>query len=130
MTDIIKYLKKQNDFYYLSRVDDYFIKQAEEKLSLLFSKEYSIVVKEFGTVSVNCHELTGICKDNRLNVVDVTLKERERNPDISKDWYVIEQLHIDGIVIWQSSTGEIYQTLPGAKPEKICDSLAEYIQLD
>lgn len=33
------------------------------------------------------------------------------------------------IVIWQSSTGEIYLTAPNTEPKKICSSLDEYIIL-
>ena len=37
------------------------------------------------------------------------------------------EANIDGIVIWQSTTGEVYQTLPGHSGVKIADSLREYI---
>ncbi len=42
--------------------------------------------------------------------------------------YVIEQTHIDDIVIWQSEAGEIYQTVGGLKPEKIADGIIDYFQ--
>jgi len=103
------------------------ILKAEELLSLVFNQEYINYMQEVGFATYEGHELTGICKFKRLNVVDVTIMERELFPYIPLDWYVIEQLNIDGIVIWQSSTGEIYQTSPNSKPEKIYDSLAEYI---
>ena len=105
------------------------IKNAEEALGVLFSKEYILYLTEFGFAIYEGHELTGICKFKRLNVVDVTMRERKLSEDIPKSWYVIEELNIDGIVIWQSSTGEIYQTAPNMKPVKICDSLVEYINL-
>ncbi len=57
----------------------------------------------------------------------MSLMEREYTENIPSDWYVIEQLNIDAIVIWQSSSGEIYQTSPNTEPEKICESLADYI---
>ena len=60
---------------------------------------------------------------------DVTKEEREKMPDVPQSWYVIEQAHIDGIVIWQSGDGDIYQTIPGYNPQKIADSLAEYIDM-
>ena len=75
------------------------------------------------------HELTGICKSERLSVIDVTLSERKDSCDECKEWYVVEQIHMDGIVIWQSSTGKVYRTLFGQMPLKICDSLLEYINL-
>lgn len=75
------------------------------------------------------HELTGICKAARLNVVDVTQDERQYN-SVPVDWYVIEQTNIDGIVIWQTASGTIYETCPGSEADKICDSLEEYISLE
>lgn len=102
---------------------------AETKLSVSFSKEYKHYLSSVGFAIYEGHELTGICKAKRLNVVDVTLSERNITPDVPADWYVIEQLNIDGIVIWQSTTGAIYQTSPNTKPKKICDSLIEYISM-
>ena len=78
-------------------------------------------------MACNGHELTGLGASSRLNVVDVTLEERQRNLNISPDWYVIEQTNIDGMVIWQSETGEIYQAVNEAG-KKICGSLMEYIE--
>jgi len=109
---------------------DKMIINAEKALGLNFTKEYKDYVKHFGTIVYYGHELTGLNTVKYKNVVYLTLKEKNNFDIIADDWYVIEQLHIDGIVIWQSSTGEIYQTAPGSKPEKICNTLAEYIQLD
>lgn len=61
-----------------------------------------------------------------MNVVDVTLLQRQRVSDASS-WYVVEETGIDGIVIWQTPTGDIFQTALGAKTRRISDSLAEYI---
>ncbi len=104
------------------------IYNAEEILSLKFAKEYKDYLSEFAYAVFDGHELTGICKISRLNVVDVTLEERNYN-NVPNDWYVIEQANIDGIVIWQSKTGEIYQTAPNSEPIKLCDSLSEYIYI-
>lgn len=127
--DILAALKKQPLFksYIAGSADD--ITKAEEKLKLSFSAEYKRYLLKFGFATYDGHEITGICKAKRLNVVDVTLSERSITPDVPANWYVIEQLNIDGIVIWQSTTGEIFQTTPNTKHKKICDSLAEYINL-
>ena len=37
--------------------------------------------------------------------------------------------NIDGIVIWQSSAGEVFQTQPGAEPVKLAASICEYLNL-
>lgn len=130
MNTISDVLKNLEIFNTVVGAKDSDIKNYEAQLSCTFSKDYKLFLKEFGFVVFEGHEIIGFSKIKRMNVVNVTLKERECNPDVSKDWYVVEQLHIDGIVIWQSSSGKIYQTAPGSKPEKICSSLAEYIQLD
>ena len=101
--------------------------QAETALGLKFSEDFRKYVREFGVASFFDHELTGICEHKRLNVIDVTLEEREYSPGISRDWYVVEQTNFDGIVIWQSKDGTIYQSAPNATPQKKYDSLAEYI---
>lgn len=104
------------------------INSAENTLSLKFSNEYKEYLSVFGFVSFDGKELTGICGISRLDVVNVTKNERSYNPDVPDDWYVIEELNIDGIVIWQSETGEVYQTSPNSKPTKIYNSLSEYIK--
>ena len=125
--DILAALKKQPLFksYIAGTAAD--ISKAEEKLKLSFSAEYKQYLLKCGFATYDGHEITGICKAKRLNVVDVTIMEREYTEIIPSDWYVIEQLNIDAIVIWQSSSGEIYQTSPNTEPEKICESLADYI---
>lgn len=105
------------------------IQRSEELLSLVFTQEYKDYLENFGFATYEGHELTGICKSKRLNVVDATIMERERFPDIPLDWYVVECLNIDGIVIWQSSSGEMYQTAPNSKPKLISESFADYISM-
>lgn len=130
MKDIVELLKSKELLNKTKIVQEDAIYEAEDSLSLRFSDEYKKYVSEFGFAVFDNHELTGICKAKRLNVVDVTISEREMTREVPDDWYVVEQLNIDGIVIWQSSTGEIYQTAPNCEPKKICNSLVEYIGTD
>lgn len=104
------------------------IKNAEVSLELEFSKEYKDYLAECGVASIYGHEFTGICNSARLDVVTVTWEERNNNQKIPNDLYVVEQIDIDGIVIWQSKSGVIYQSQPNMKPVQICDSLYEYIE--
>ena len=127
MNDLISCLKNKPMFIGSKGASNAQIAEAEEQLTVSFSKEYKHYLTAIGFAIYEGHELTGICKAKRLNVVDVTLSERNLTHDVPNDWYVIEQLNIDGIVIWQSTTGEIYQTSPNTEPEKICESLADYI---
>ena len=101
----------------------------EKKLNLKFADDYRSYIKHYGCMAIDGHEITGISKIKNYDVITITECQKQYNKDIPSNWYVIEQLNIDGIVIWQSSTGEIYQTAPNKEPLKICDSLVEYINL-
>lgn len=104
------------------------IQTTEESLGLEFAKEYKEYLAEYGVASIYGHEFTGICGSERLNVVTVTQEEWGNNYRIPKELYVVEQTEVDGIVIWQSRSGLVYQSRPNMKPVKICDSLHEYIE--
>ena len=129
MSDIISKLQKKSGFVSLSSAAEEKIIQAEEALNLTFTDEYRKYLTAFSVVSFYGHELTGICSSPRLNVVDVTISERISNPTVPTNWYVVEQANIDGIVVWQSCTGEVWQTMPNAPPVKLYESLCEYFEL-
>lgn len=103
------------------------IEEAQKVLGLVFADEYIRYLSEFGAITYYGHELTGITPINRLSVVSVTtdLKQFHKVPN---SFYVIEELNIDGIVIWQDYTSSIFQSTPDTVPIKISDSLADYIQ--
>lgn len=105
------------------------ISAAQESLQLVFARDYAEYTSAYGIASANGHELTGVCKFPRLNVVRVTEEERGRGHGEDLSWYVIEQAGIDDLVAWQSPSGEVFMTSPGAAPEKVADSLLEYMQL-
>lgn len=129
MTDIVNLMQKQPDFYAMKGASVEEISRAEKELTLRFADDYRRYVAAFGVASYSGHELTGVCKSKRLNVVNVTLEERSKNAGIPSDWYVIEQANIDGIVIWQTMTGEVYQSMPNATPKKLCNSLCEFVHM-
>jgi hypothetical protein len=129
MTDFNNKLKKNTDLHSLSGVSEERIKEAEEKLKLKFAAEYRKYLLEFGVASAFGHEFTGLCEFPRLNVVEKTIKERENNKNIPDNLYLIEHANIDGIIVWQSETGFVYITRYNTHPEKISNSLAEYIDL-
>ncbi|MFR2942517.1 MAG: SMI1/KNR4 family protein [Christensenellales bacterium] len=129
MITLIKKFQSLQAFRSRGAASPHDIEAAESALSLKFADDYCAYVAAFGAASYYGHELTGICKAARLNVVDVTQDERQYN-SVPVDWYVIEQTNIDGIVIWQTASGTIYETCPGSEADKICDSLEEYISLE
>lgn len=129
MADFINILSSLPDFHALAGASEEQIAQAERALSLRFAVDYRQYVRAFGAVSAAGHELTGICASRRLNVVDVTLSARAAQPAIPRDWYVLEEANIDGILVWQSGAGEVFQTQPGAEPVKLAVSIREYLNL-
>ena len=129
MADFINILSSLPDFHALDGASEDQIAQAERALSLRFAVDYRQYVRAFGAVSAAGHELTGVCASRRLNVVDVTLSARAAQPAIPRDWYVLEEANIDGIVIWQSGAGEVFQTQPDAEPVKLAASIREYLNL-
>jgi len=126
MSDIIETLKNAPEYIGGAGRTDAEIESAEKQLGVEFAPDYRCYLKEIGLACFDGHELTGICKSARLNVVDVTTTQRELYPEACS-WYVIEETNIDGIVIWQAPAGDIYKTAPGIKTRKVFSSLAEYI---
>ena len=127
MTDIVELIQKQPDLYVMKGASAADIEKAERDLGLRFAKDYRKYVAQFGAASFSNRELTGVCRSARLSVVAVTIYERSK-VNVPEDWYVIEQTNIDSIVVWQAADGDVYKTIPGHQPERICNSLAEYIQ--
>lgn len=102
MSDIIDILKNAPEYIGGNGRTDTEIETAEKQLGIKFSPDYRCYLKDIGLACFDGHELTGICKSARLNVVDVTLLQRQRVSD-AYSWYVVEETGIDGIVIWQAS---------------------------
>lgn len=104
------------------------VEDAQKILGLLFSADYRSYLLAFGTMLCEGHELTGISSSARVDVVSVTQRARELEPQVPDDLYVIEDAAIDGILIWQDRKGTVWQTLPGRCPERIADSLIDYLK--
>ena len=82
---------------------------------------------EYGIAAFAGHELTGLSDAKRTNVVDVTIKERNRNINIPDELYVIEETNMDGIVFWQNQKGEVFRSYSSGEITKAYDSLEEYL---
>ena len=130
MQDFISILKEKPMFIGSNGATTVEIQEAEIKLSVSFSKEYKDYLSSFGFAVYEGHELTGITKDLNLDVVNVTVKNLHKNPSIKLPLYVIEEAHIDGIVVWQSPTGEIYESVPQSPPVMIANNLRDYLRLE
>lgn len=125
--DIIKVIDNLTGMRHLSAAEKIDIITAEADLELNFAEDYKKYVSTYGLITANGIEITGVCKSPRLNVVNATLQEREMNPDIPGDMYVIESTGFEGMIILQDADGFIYSVVPNRKPEKIFDSLADYL---
>ena len=126
--DIISVLNKKRIVYHADGVSDEEILKAENALGLKFAEEYADYLRMYALVVFDAHELTGICKSSRIDVVASTMRERNDNAELSNDMYLIEYVGVENLTIWQRSNGVIYEAEYKQKPHKIFDSLSEYIE--
>lgn len=104
------------------------IENVEKELQLSLAEEYKEYILEFGAIMAYGVELTGIAKSSNRNVIQVTKREWESNNKIGHDLYVVENIGIDGIIIWQDCSGKIYESRPHNGATIIANSLAEYLE--
>ena len=128
MSEIVKTINELQDLLALGEATAIEISDAETQLRLRFADEYKEYLSHFGAIIADGIELTGIAKSEHRNVIFVTKQECGLNPQVPRNMYVVENVGIDGIIIWQDSSGAIYQSLPGKIPQKIFDNLSEYIK--
>ncbi|OON85782.1 hypothetical protein BXO88_11030 [Oribacterium sp. C9] len=127
MKQIIETINSLPDLLPLKPASDTQITDAELQLRVNFAEEYKDYLSRFGAIIADGIELTGIANAEHRNVVALTKKERVLNPKVPNTMYVIENTCTDGIIIWQDTKGEVYMTQPEKEPQKIADSMAEYI---
>jgi len=127
MSGIVAKMNSYDDIIAGSGVDDKAISKAETELGIKFAEEYVEYLQHFGIAAVNGHELTGLGSSKRVDVLDVTLSKRGIMGDQMNDYYVIEELNIDGIIVWQSENGEIIVSTEDGNTQKAFSSLCEYI---
>jgi hypothetical protein len=125
MSDIIAVIKSLEKVASLKGVSQETVVDAEKKLGLSFAADYKAYLIEYGLISAKHIEITGLTDSKRLNVVDVTLSERQSNK-LPHDMYVVDNTGIEGILILQNGKGEIFEFING-KSRKIFDNLIEYL---
>ena len=103
------------------------VENVEIELALPLSQEYKEYLLEFGAIIADDVELTGIAKSKNRDVIQVTKREWAANNKIKHDLYVVENVGIDGIIIWQDGSGKVYESRPNCGATKIADSLVEYL---
>jgi len=125
MASIIDTVKNLEKLRHLQAASHYDVEIAEKRLGLTLASDYKQYTQTYGAISAMGLELTGVGVPPRLNVVDVTLSERELE-NIPAEYYVLESLNIEGILILQNSNGQVFEFYSG-KINKIADSMASYI---
>ena len=119
-------IKMKPDYIGSNGRSDAAIAKAEKELGITFASEYREYLKEIGLACFDGHELTGLTNAERLNVVSVTKELWKQSPKNSALWYVVEDVGLDGIIIWQNSDGTLYATAPYTNAKKVANSLSEY----
>lgn len=103
------------------------VENVEIELALPLAEEYKEYLLVFGAIMADDVELTGIAKSKTRDVVQVTKREWAANSRINHNLYVVENVGIDGIIIWQNGSGKVYESRPNCGAVKIADSLVEYL---
>lgn len=127
MVNIVDVLKGMPDYIGANGRSEEEILHAEKALGISFAEDYREYLAKIGLACFDGHELTGLTNTARLDVVSLTKEKREQFGDFVSSRYVVEETNIYGIVIWQDSTGTVYETAPNSKAKKIANSLSEYI---
>lgn len=128
MKDIIQTINNLANIRFIKPASMEQIIEAEKELGVNFADDYTKYVKKYGAISAKGIELTGVTTCERLNVISVSKRERNMNPNIPANMYVIENIAIGGLIALQDETGKVYTITPNRTPELICNSLSEYIE--
>ncbi len=126
--DIIKAINGLNHLCALLPASPDAVSEAEQSLGLQFAPDYKAYVRQFGAISAYGIELTGVTTSRRLDVVAATKRNRAMNGNIPLDMYVIEDMAIDGLLILQDVTGDVYSATPHGVPRKAFNCLADYVK--
>lgn len=126
MKNIIEIINELPNLAHLSPATEEYIDSCEKVLQIPFSSEFREYTRHFGAISAEGLELTGAVSVARLSVVDATLYARENN-NLPFNYYVVEDLGIEELLIVQDTEGIIYQYSRMTGLIKIAQSLAEYV---
>ena len=126
--DIIEVIQSLKNLRHLRPATKTDVLVAENALGVHFAEDFKTYALAYGVITAKGVEITGISESPRLNVADVTMKERALNSNIPENMYVIESTGAEGIVILQDETGCIYALAPNGTPKALYSSLADYLR--
>lgn len=104
------------------------VENIEIELALPLAEEYKEYLLKYGAIMADDVELTGVAKSKNRDVVQVTQREWAANSKIKHNLYVVENVGIEGIIIWQDGSGKIYESSPNNAAKQIANSLADYLK--
>lgn len=125
--DIIQALRGKENLLNGDGVEESAVVAAERELDLKFAADYRAYLLEMTIAAYDGHELTGLSKAVRTNVVAVTEQKWSECSKIPKSWYVIEDTNIDQIVIWQSQDGKVYEIVGVSEPVCVAGNMVEFV---
>lgn len=128
MSKIIEVIDSLEDLMPLKKATKEEMENIEKELGLALAEEYKEYLLNYGAIMADDIELTGVAKSKNRDVIQVTKREWEANEKVKHNLYVIENVGIDGIIVWQDETGKIYESTPNHETKQIAGSLAEYIE--
>ncbi|MCR5230357.1 MAG: SMI1/KNR4 family protein [Solobacterium sp.] len=130
MNELIELIRSCDNFASMEPAESLAIEKAEQILGVTFAEDYAEYLKAFGVATFDGHEMTGICKSDRLYVVSSTNKARSFYPLFPKSMYVVEELQYDHVLVVQDSSGAVYYYGPKDEATLISDSLQAYFFAD
>lgn len=128
MSTIVDKIKEIPNLYHVEGCTTKQIQEAQNALGLEFPADFIDYLKEYGAISFYGTEWTGLNVEGYLNVVEVTKRERQLNPNFPSDCIVIENQGIDGVLTVMNEKGQVF-TLQYDKKDFLCDSLSAYLDI-
>ena len=125
---LIEEIREIEKLYHAQGCDESQIKKAEKDLNMEFPNEYKEYLKEYGAISFFGTEWTGLNVEDYIDVVRVTVKERELNKNFPLKYFVLENLGIDGLLTIVSENGKVFSWNPDGKINLIAENLVYYLK--
>ncbi len=128
MIDIVEKMQNIDDLSYIEGCSEKQIKRAQKALGIVFPSDFIKYVKMFGCIDFGATEWTGLNIKGRLNTVEATKKERQKNKNFPKGFFVLENLGIDGKKVIVNEKGEV-SIIQYDSITPLCNSIIEYLDL-
>lgn len=127
MSEIVSVISQLPEMEHAVPATESEVAAAETALGLAFAPEYREYLLHFGAAFSDIIAVSGLCDDPDYNVVTLTQALRPHHQPVPRSCYAIEDVGVDGLVVWQDATGTVYQSVPGSEAMKVFDSLAAFL---